>query len=985
MRIHLEQLPHQEEAVEKILEEFDNLIIEESNVVYENPKILPNPSANRTATAFNPPNIDVKMETGTGKTYVYTRLMHELYKRSKIFKFIIITPSLAIKEGTKNFIISEYANQHFNELFTGQRINLSIINSGDFSLTKGRKSLSGSLLEFTESSKHDQNTICCLLINDAMLGSKSMTRDDYDQTLFNAISRPIDALKGTKPIVIIDEPHRFKKSGTAWQNILSLDPQMIIRFGATFPKIETGKDKGKTDYANLVYDLNAVQSFNQGLVKAVDIDYPDLTAEQQNKKFKVTSVKKNEVEFSSGSKSFKVSAGEDLGTALDSDFGSGLTYEGVDNKLSNDLELQRGMVLIPGVFSNTYQELLLSQAINSHFEKEEDNFFRENAGEGAPRIKTLSLFFIDSIESFRGKNGENDGWLHLKFEELIKEKLNELIKKYVGTKNSKEAEYLDFLKASKYNIKETMAGYFSEDSGKKGDEAISAEVDDILRNKERLLSFKDGNGNWNVRRFLFSKWTLREGWDNPNVFVICKLRTSGSEISKIQEVGRGLRLPVDERGNRLSEEEFRLDFLIDYSEKDFAEKLVGEVNSDSGKMILDREKISSAMIDLISKIINKDHDTVVNDLGAKGIIDFNKNFLENVDIDGAKKHGYDHLIEMYPELLDFEVKGGKIRNKVRNKPQIKLNKKNWEKVRDLWDEVSRRYMLVYKGLDKEELTELINSSVKDAFCEQRGKVKRFETVIDANTNELALVEREIELKQIVPSLKYGEFLIKLHEKTCVEVNDWHKAIVIELGKDGKDVGTKFNEMSLSNIYVNFQSNFIKKYKEKFDYEPLDFKATVSLYDENGKLKESLDQGVVGTTKYGGKVPENYLWDFFAGDSMIEHDVLMRRPEESIKEKIVVFGKMPRRSVKVPTYTGGTSSPDFMYAFKKNDGTMGLKLLIETKDKPFEAFWDTEVVAIESQAKMSEILKDKGIEIRLAKSVDDVVNFLYEFSGTSGKS
>lgn len=129
---------------------------------------------------------------------------------------------------------------------------------------------------------------------------------------------------------------------------------------------------------------------------------------------------------------------------------------------------------------------------------------------------------------------------------------------------------------------DVYAGYFSEDRGS-SDADIQAEVEDILSNKEKMLSFKDKDGNWLTRRFLFSKWTLREGWDNPNVFTIAKLRTSGSEISKIQEVGRGLRLPVDETGHRLNQDEWqsRLSFLIGYDERDFAQKLVGEINNDS--------------------------------------------------------------------------------------------------------------------------------------------------------------------------------------------------------------------------------------------------------------------------------------------------------------------------------------------------------------------------------------------------------------------
>src|SRR5699024_1092283 len=111
-------------------------------------------------------------------------------------------------------------------------------------------------------------------------------------------------------------------------------------------------------------------------------------------------------------------------------------------------------------------------------------------------------------------------------------------------------------------------------------EDIQKEVNQILRDKESLLSFKDENENWNTRSFIFSKWTLREGWDNPNVFQIAKLRSSGSETSKLQEVGRGLRLPIDENGNRISNEQFYLTYLVDFTELDFADALTNEINAD---------------------------------------------------------------------------------------------------------------------------------------------------------------------------------------------------------------------------------------------------------------------------------------------------------------------------------------------------------------------------------------------------------------------
>ena len=152
--------------------------------------------------------------------------------------------------------------------------------------------------------------------------------------------------------------------------------------------------------------------------------------------------------------------------------------------------------------------------------------------------------------------------------------------KFKGSGSKVHKEYVSFIESSLKDIAATNGGYFAEDNSN-ADEEIQKEVDQILRDKQSLLSFKDEKGNWNTRRFIFSKWTLREGWDNPNVFQICKLRSSGSEISKLQEVGRGLRLPVDEYGNRISDEQFYLTYLFDYSEKDFAESLINEINKDS--------------------------------------------------------------------------------------------------------------------------------------------------------------------------------------------------------------------------------------------------------------------------------------------------------------------------------------------------------------------------------------------------------------------
>ncbi|MBM3187032.1 MAG: type III restriction-modification system endonuclease, partial [Bacteroidetes bacterium] len=640
-----------------------------------------------------------------------------------------------------------------------------------------------------EGTRNEYKTIQVLLMNDAMLGSKSMTANDYDGTLFGTVSSPIEGLQSTRPIVIIDEPHRFSKKNIAWKIITDcLQPQLIIRFGATFPEIisGTGKDKIiKKDYDNLVYDLNAVRAFNEGLVKGVHIVYPVIPGGAVSvEKFQVKEIDKTNkvVIFSKNSKNYEVNIGDSLST-LHQGF-HGITLENIASAssaiLSNDLELKKGMDLLPNIYDYGYQELLLNQAIDEHFIKEEINFFRPSVNNNPPKIKTNSLFFIDSVSSFRGENKEN-GWLREMFEKLLEKKLTALIPKTKG-------EYKEFLEASLQNIPNTIAGYFAEDNSKKGDEAIQEEVDKILRNKEQMLRFKNDEGKWNVCRFLFSKWALREGWDNPNVFVIAKLRSSGSEISKIQEVGRGLRLPFDENGTRQSQqtgEDFRLTYIIDFTERDFAEKLIGNINDDGGELA--EGKITDQLLDIIltkKSAFNEEtlkSDNIINETGKiedqekfeqilpdkteasrdilellkeNGYADSEKNvkkklliediidendiivdktkfteiIKENIEITNAtieilipakfaenKEEAKIKLLQegvidsndniinqekfltLLPENSGVSVKRGVITTGQEPKrPTVKLNKGNFEKLRSLWNEVTKRYALHFE-------------------------------------------------------------------------------------------------------------------------------------------------------------------------------------------------------------------------------------------------------------------------------------------------
>lgn len=782
MKILLEELPHQEESLKAIMESFtgiDYTVEPNAEDVYANPLIN---GRYREST-----NIDVKMETGTGKTYVYTRLMYEMHQQHGIFKFVIVVPSPAIKEGTKNFIQSDYAKQHFAQFYENTRIELNVINAGDFKAKSGRKNFPAQLLNFVEGSRQNANTIQVLLINAGMLNSSSMKKNDYDQTLMGGVTNPIEGIQNTRPVVLIDEPHLFPRDKANYRAIEAINPQVIVRFGATFPGITIGKGKNKVtkkDYyrGKPQYDLNAIESFNNGLVKGIDIYYPKLPEEQAKNRYVVESVTAKELVLKQGGKSWSLRVGDNL-AKVDSGFEGDIEYAG-SKLLSNELELDKGMVLIPGTYRSSYQELIIRDAIDKHFEMEQQNFLRNiERDNNEPKIKTLSLFFIDQIKSYR----QEDGWLKETFERLLKEKLARLVSEYEMKQLPREQEYFEFLRATQASLnlegskQNVHAGYFGEDLGS-GDEAIQAQVDDILKNKGKLLSFKNEKGEWQTRRFLFSKWTLREGWDNPNIFVIAKLRTSGSENSKIQEVGRGLRLPVDETGHRIQQDEWpsRLAFLIGYDEKDFAQYLVGEINQDA-KVELNKEKLTDEMIQLIvterQKIDPAYTDEILLDnLDELGIINRKNEFKKAIEINGVQKDGFVWLVELYPELNTARLREGKVAEpqNSKNKIRVKLRKENWEKVKELWQQFANRYMLEFERIPR-EIQQMAIEVVGNANLYEREIPIQMRESVYASQDKKNVVLKELEQEYsrvYLPGISYGKFIKAIHAATGFITVTW---------------------------------------------------------------------------------------------------------------------------------------------------------------------------------------------------------------------
>jgi len=978
VKIKLESLQHQLDALRAINDNFYG--VDASNNSSSAGDLFSNPLL---VNRYNDDaNIDIKMETGTGKTYVYTRMMYELHQKYGLFKFVIAVPSPSIKEGTRSFIDSDYARQHFSEFYENTKIELNVINSGDFRSQSGRRNFPVQLSEFVESTRQNINQIEVLLVNAGMLHSKSMSRDDYDQTLLGGETSPIKAIAATRPVVIIDEPHRFPRGKKFYEDIEAMKPQRIVRFGATFPEVVSGRGQNrliKSDYyrGEPQFDLNAVESFNQGLVKGIDVDYPDMTDKQASNLYKVKSVRAKELVLTEKGNDHTVGVGENL-AAVDEDFSGNITYDGgPQHELSNGLSLSKDMKLIPGTFSESYQDEIISEALDRHFDAEQKNFMRTGSEENSPKIKTLTLFFIDSISSFRGE-GKGKGWLAEHFEKLLSSKLNALIKVFENPKGKRESEYREFLKATLRSLKsrhqDVYAGYFSEDRGS-SDKDVEAEVDDILRNKEKLLSFRDENGSWITRRFLFSKWTLREGWDNPNVFVIAKLRTSGSEISKIQEVGRGLRLPVDETGHRVGQNEWasRLSFLVGYDEQEFAEKLVGEINDDTNVKI-STTMLTDSMIDALikntmrggKKLTSAD---LVNDLGSRGVIDFSHRFTNEAVVNGVKMPGYDAFVHLYPEATqNVQLASGHVRDVKKNKENIRIRlvKPNWNQLRNLWLQLSHRQMVVYDE-DVNKKAEIIAKKLfknKDLFVYKRPQIIHKEIKM---AERASLAETSYDYISKYVTMSYGTFLKQLTTGTGLPVNLLNNLMVEAMDKYLHGDTNLINDDTLQNLIKEFNRQFSSVIIEHYHYEKLTFGASTSIFDfQKNDFVDSVPANILGVYSSDAIDDPKYLYERppLRFDSTNPELQLLKR---TYGNEVKVFGKLPKQAIKIPRYDFGTTTPDFIFVIKRKSGDI-VYLVVETKADNMR-LGDKEIHLI--QEKYFNTLKEKGVYYQMATSEEEV--------------
>ncbi|MEJ8610561.1 type III restriction-modification system endonuclease [Helicobacter pylori] len=890
-------------------------------------------------------NCDILMETGTGKTFCFLECIYSLHKNYHLSKFIVLTPSNAIKLGvlksieiTREFFKSEYSTH----LESYEEIRSFILAS---------------------------NHKCCVLVMTFSAFNKE--KNNINKTcleninLFNGATSYMQALASMRPIVIMDEPHRFLGDKTK-KYLEQLNALITLRFGATF----------KDDYNNLIYALDSKKAFDCALVKSISVASVGesqeyfLELKEANKKQNEATI--NYTNLDNKTKSVKVKKHDNLGVATQI---SALEDYIVENITKTEVRFLNGFNLLldqKEPFSHLLegdQEMMLKEAIKSHFEREERLFKRG--------IKALCMVFINGVNSYLSEN-EKPAKLALLFEKLYQQKLEEVLKKPL------DENYRAYLERTRDAIQKVHGGYFAK-SKKESDEAQVIAL--ILKEKEKLLSFDSD------LRFIFSQWALQEGWDNPNVMTICKLAPSHSNITKLQQIGRGLRLAVNDKGERITKEHADFDFvnelvvIVPQVEGDF----VGAIQQEISEHSLIKQAFSAEELEKSGVVKKGYYGVLLETLEGLGFgektgdenfkLTLNQNeFLEKEpELERLKDKKYLDFEKLKDFLKDRLVGHFRVRNKNERKTEkIKINKENFKKFETLWDGLNRQARIAY-AIDSESLIDEIVTKINTSFNVSSKIVsvtthKKVETM--GNDAKTEIFERESacvwSLHEFISALSNK---VKLSFKSVAKVLENIDENKFELIKKNEQEGLRrLEELFLEIIYQNI--------KDKISYQmhetTIKNRKNDAFYDEKGEIREFLDGGLVGD-KYeikNSSAQEKCLYEnFMQVESEIEKDTI----EESNDTKIIVFGKLPR--VEIPVGLNQTYSPDFGYVVENNDKKV--LLVVETKGVENESeLREEEWRKISTAKKFFEALKKQGVNIeyktkmnkdQLSALVNEVLN------------
>ncbi|MFP6296121.1 DEAD/DEAH box helicase family protein [Helicobacter pylori] len=873
-------------------------------------------------------NCDILMETGTGKTFCFLECVYALHKNYHLSKFIVLAPSNAIKLGvlksveiTREFFKSEYSNTHLESYEDVERFILA------------------------------SNHKCCVLVMTFSAFNKeknTINKSCLENTnLFNGAKSYMQALASIRPIVILDEPHRFLGDKTK-KYLEQLNALITLRFGATF----------KDDYNNLIYALDSKKAFDCALVKSISVAS---VGESDECFLELKEIKKIQNEYEAAinytdlenkTQSVKVKTHDNLGVVTQI---SALEDYIVENITKNEVRFLNGFNLLldqKEPFSHLLwgeQEVMLKEAIKSHFEREEGLFKKG--------IKALCMVFISGVNSYLSEN-EQPAKLALLFEKLYQQELEEVLKKPL------DENYRAYLERTKDAIYKVHGGYFAK-SKKESDEAQVIAL--ILKEKEKLLSFESD------LRFIFSQWALQEGWDNPNVMTICKLAPSHSNITKLQQIGRGLRLAVNDKGERITKEHADFDFvnelvvIVPQVEGDFVGAIQQEISEHSLiKQVFSAEELEKSGVVkkgyygvLLETLEGLGFGEKTGDESFKLTLNQNEFLKKEPELEKLKDEKYLDLEKLKDFLKDRLVGNPRVRNKNERKTEkIKINKENFKKFETLWEGLNHQARIAY-AIDSESLIDEIVKKIDSSFNVKSKIVsvtthKKVETM--RNNAKTEIFERESacvwSLHEFISALSNK---VKLSFKSVAKVLENIDENKFDLIKKNEQEGLRrLEELFLEIIYQNIE--------DKISYQMR--KTTIknrkndAFYDEKGEIREFLD-GSLGVDKYeikNSSAREKCLYEnFMQVESGIEKDTI----EESNDTKIIVFGKLPR--VKIPIGLNQTYSPDFGYVVENNDKKV--LLVVETKGVEHEnELREEEKRKISTAKKFFEALKKQGVNI-----------------------
>lgn len=873
------------------------------------------------------------METGTGKTFTYIKTMYELNKEYGWSKFIVMVPSIAIREGVqKSFDVTQ---DYFQELYH-KKIRYFVYNSSN----------SSNIANINTFASDD--SIQVMIINYQAFASKGAgNRKIYEELDELQSRRPIDVIKSVHPILIIDEPQKF---GDKTEELFKeFNPLFKIRYSATHKR---GKEYNK------VYRLDAIDAYNQKLVKKINVKGIEVLHDKSENTYlfldsvdistKHDPIANLEIEVKSSSgvskKLMKIKAGDDLYTKS----GELQQYKGykvseIDGRYEDydKVYFTNGkMIQVGQAKGNVEQEYIvriqIRETIKSHLEKEKELYKKG--------IKVLSLFFIDEVAKY--KYYEDSQALKGEYAKIFEEEYNKAITEYITLFDDEYSKYLKSFETGKIH-----AGYFSID--KKGHEIDSAindkkeylsfdedAYDLIMKDKERLLSLDE------PVRFIFSHSALREGWDNPNIFQICTLKHSNSEISKRQEIGRGLRICVNNNGERMDysvlEGNFHiinnLTVIASESYDKFAEALqtemVDSLSSRPTKLTMDW-LMNKQVVNEEGKILEFNNENTFNfmlQMKNEGYVDdqfkITEKFIEDRDNNqlnfGELFNDFkEDIIRMISNIYNADnykpTTDGR-RDNIKNLvPNDNFNKKEFQ---ELWNKINIK-TLYEVDFDSNELIEKAVNSIN-------GKL---------NVAKMAIKITQGEQKDILSAETLKEHTTLTNGKTSTSVIDDFTPSQVEydlIGEITKDTGltrktiitilSKINPSKFDYYQYN-PEEFIRKVTniindekastviEGITYHKTDKKYSTDIFTMNN-IKAELNVNAISNVK-------KHIYDFLVYDSVVEK----KFAEKLESGEVTVYAKLPN-DFKIPTPVGNYN-PDWAIVFD-SDNFKYVYFIAETK-------------------------------------------------------